>query len=73
MHDGGHRKKNRMQMRSGQMQDFMGAQSHSYKSKGLTGEMVDGLKDVEAVATRVTEECNCGLLVESMKEHMFKI
>lgn len=43
------------------------------KSKNLNAEVLEGVVQGEAVSTQVAEECNHGLLVETMKAAMFKL
>lgn len=43
------------------------------KSKALTSDMVEGVKEAEVASSQVACECNHGLLVEVMKAAMFNI
>lgn len=43
------------------------------RPKALTTDMVEGVKEAEVASSQVACECNHGLLVEVMKQAMFKI
>ena len=57
---------------AGLMGEMMGMGGPS-RPKALTSDMVEGVKEAEVASSQVACECNHGLLVEVMKQAMFKI